>query len=870
MAGVVTKDIEVPSGGPNGFTGGFSDRNAAKATQDRYYVMESYNWTPSPLNRPVGKYDTQGDPFDPSSIKTTRNMAVFTPLKLEPSSRIVNWGFVDQKGAVFKTIVDNASDVPNSLTVGVALDVNPKELTGFHSEAFNENQLYISKGTSQAILSAGFSTFEDLGFNQRLDSRSGLNNLDASKSMFRKRSASEGLQPGKGYSDIAITFKPGNNGWSSKVNLNPVTISFYEKVPLEIIGDLVDMLDWEDPKNTSFAGLTPQSRFEDGYKNFLNSVGKFIVESIPFAIVKAIDRALGEETPDFQFVPLSTHGYHFEDKDKKFLGIFGGGVQLKTKYFKLNPLNRTIKDDLRQVADYASKGPNNGGISQDLAKEYTDNLNEEAKILRTVRGKIANDLEKIIKIDDPTFEGNKDKGNVFGDFCFSFKALMDRLYEGTTKIPPRKGVDPKGKEAKPKPSTILGQQDNEEDVAAAFADNQIKRIKVNNVNFFGAHEAFTQPMSVLDIIRDETEYPKSDNVTNVFDKELPDDLDLCGEYFKNLDIQTMLDTISLLRLQLCGNIGKISTQMGKLKRIQFSQDFKLMSLFTGFKGISFENFGLPNFGNFNLPDFSLPNFGVPNLSLSDFGIPNIGLDLLTNLEIPNITLPNIDFPDINIPGIGGINIPKFQGFNFDWDDPLKNVNEAKDKIRGLSWPDLNLKVKLPKINWDPDFNLSALKSFSIPIDCDLPVNIDIPVPKLSASAEFPCSLISDIKKIIENPQVVMNKMENAKKSATNTLKKYEAKVDEIKGLVEENADIAKKIEIIQKSILEKQSEVQSQVAGQVIATTNSVKNQIGNVVNNVPTLGNAQIERGRASLAEITGGVDSSSVVDTLKARLEV
>jgi len=78
------------------------------------------------------------------------------------------------------------------------------------------------------------------------------------------------------------------------------------------------------------------------------------------------------------------------------------------------------------------------------------------------------------------------------------------------------------------------------------------------------------------------------------------------------------------------------------------------------------------------------------------------------------------------------------------------------------------------------------------------------------------------------------------------------------------------METLQKIVLEKQSEIQSQVAGQITATTNSVKNQIGNVVNNVPTLGNAQLERGRASLAEITGGVDSSSVVDALKARLEV
>jgi len=862
MAGVVTETFQFSSGGVNEFRGGTINQPLSNPS-DRYYIMETYNLAPEQLGRPVGKYDTIDSSFQVDQIKSINNMVVFTPLVVREFRGFRTLGFADQKSAVFKTIADRKNTTPLTLTGGVLRDVNPKELAGFHSNAFNQNQIYISEGTQTADDARLSEYVRVLGFDKSLDSYNGLNNLAWSPKFFSD-STNQVLETGYGYSDVTVEFKSGQNKYSSTVNLDPLDISFYKKVPLETVASLVAMLDWDTPEDTEFARLTPKSRFEEAYVNFLDSVGRLLSNSIPFAIVKAIDKALG---PSRGTVP---DGVDFWDNTS------GANRKLyPQKYPILNPLSETINDDLEQVKALVSRKL----ISAEMGAELTANLNEEAKILRTIKGRMENDLSNIIDASSPTYNGNIKKGNVFGNFCLDFEAFMNRLYDGTPLTPTRNkpGKNTEPAKEKPEPTLVLGRVvgNQDEDIAAAFADNQIVRVRVesNRSNFFGAHEDFNQPMSVLDIIRDETQYPKSDNVTNRIVEEIPKDLDLCGKYFENLDVQATLDTISLLRLQLCGNLSKISTQMGKLKRLQFSSDFKLMSLFTGFKGISFENFGLPNFGNFNLPDFSLPNFGVPNLNLSDFGIPNIGLDLLTNLEIPNITLPNISFPDINfpdIPGIGGINIPKFQGFNFNWDDPLKNINDAKRKARGLSWPDLNLKVKLPKINWDPDLNLSALNSFSIPINCNLPINADIPIPKLDVSADFPCSLVADIKKIIENPEIIMGKMESAKKDAVNTLKKYEAQVENIQDLIKQNANIAVQMETLQKIVLEKQSEIQSQVAGQITATTNSVKDQLGNAVNNVPTLGNAQLERGRASLAKITGGVDSSSVVDTLKARLEV
>jgi len=840
MAEIVTNPISISSGGY------LTDGGIGPVEDGTFYSMSTTNWTDGAgWRRPVGKYDTVSITHPRSEINNKDNMQVFSAHSVASDP---GWIYDTDLSNAFLTIVNSGRGNPTTPTVlitGIGKGLKESDTDSFRSKSMpNISNLIESAG----IIAGATDSLSNLGLNRKKENYSGLNNQAISNSLFLNNEPRQVM-----YSRFNIGFERANNAYSDKSGQGKsiLELNFYQAIPIEIVVELVKMLDINNPDNSIFGSLD-HKEFKDSYLNFLNSVGRLLKQSIPHAIADSIRETLNDN---------NSYG-PYEFKLPTFVEVLGADV----KSFIFNPKNKSQADDIREVNELFRRNV----ITFTTKDIYLKAIAQEKVILKTILGGLAGeggDLLHVIRGDGTaTAEG---AGSTFGDFAQAYIAVMEGLWNGIRKDPTRnkpRGSVKDGDKVVDRPGLNLDRNiaNQDEAVAAILAGNQVLEITVgdSNLNFFQekATRDFNQASSVLDIIRDEAQYPKSDNVVNVEEAVSEEDKDRCEEYFKKLDIQKQLRILKSLKIQLCSNLDKMSDTMMKLKRLQLSNDFKIASLFSGFKGISFSEFGLPA-GNIKIPDFSLPNFGKPGLNLSDFGIPNIGLDLSTNLEIPNITIPQIDLPDVNIPGIGGISTPKLQSWNFNWDSPAKSLSDAKKSLSKLNETKVYSNVKFPKGNWDPDLNLSALTTFSSQLTCE--GDPSEASPKIEVTPDDSCKLISDIKKIVDKPAEGISKVEMAQKESISVLKKYESYIDSLNGDMLENADIAKKMAQIQGYIVAQQNEIQSQASGQVATSTNSVKDGLGNALNNVPD-SNGEITRTKSSLTKITTN-STDAAISTLR-----
>ena len=777
----VTPIVTLGSGGSQG-----SDLVTDGVDEGSFYSMQTSNYIDEQPGKSVALYSSAGvQPI--SNVISDTNVIVYTPVD----------------GTVFATIRQQAGHaVSSTLQFGVIYQDNADDANSLASFIFNNPNATTVNGVDVSMLEGGITKnrISSLLLNGGLYTDSGPN---ISKLFYDSNGITSGSYPA-----YTIKFSSGGSKWAAKTGLlsfPSVTIDFRNQIVDDDVANLIQMLDINDPANSAFGlNIGDYATFSSYYTNFLDSVGKLLLQSVQGCINNSI---VSTTSPDItNNTPYAT-------------------LWPSTGFPKLDINNKNIADDINHIRGLIAAGT----LSADTGNTYIANLNQEQKMLASMANAIQSDINQVV-MGDGSAAANISTNSQFGKFCALYKEIMDRLWAGLNHATPRaknaagsSNKNPaiaKKWQVEPTPSVILG-NGIDSNMAAAEASNQIVGVPRNNSNNLGTYTDFIVPLSVLDIIRDEAVAPKKDNVVNTKTITQPANADNCAAFWANQDPQAILDTMMTLKIQLCTEIDNMSNQMSQLKRLQFSNDFKLASLLSGFKGISFSNFGIPAIGSL-VPTFSMPNFGIPDYSLSDFGIPNIGLDLNTNFQIPNITLPKL-----NIPSVGGISLPSIQSFNFNWES--LDVTLPKVSIQNMTWSEIAAKLQVPNINWTPDFNFSILNSFTNPLSCGgLPTTA--PGVKLKFDKGQSCSAASSIQAVGSNPATTVAKTQQAQKTATATLTKYGDLVDGLQKSMTKCSDLESALVTCQQQFVVRVQTLQQQATTQISTDTNTTLTQLNNAV----------------------------------------